>query len=176
MFKQLEKLYPLTKGYPKFQKIFNNLQIRNITALHRPDEKIDSSKFLTSVESGRQLVGTPLRHRRAYNATAVPAKKKMAKLTEQERSELLKPLLDAGWSMVNGRDAIYREYIFGDFNQSFRFMTGVALLAEKMNHHPEWFNVYNKVQVTMSTHDVGGLSAKDIRMAKYMEEEFKRFI
>lgn len=54
-------------------------------------------------------------------------------------------------------------------------MTGVALLAEKMNHHPEWFNVYNKLQVTMSTHDVGGLSAKDIRMAKYMEEEFKRY-
>lgn len=88
----------------------------------------------------------------------------------------MQPLLDAGWSMVNGRDAIYREFIFTDFNQSFRFMTGVALLAEKMNHHPEWFNVYNKVQVTMSTHDVGGLSAKDIRMAKYMEEEFKRFI
>lgn len=88
----------------------------------------------------------------------------------------MQPLLNAGWSMVNGRDAIYKEYLFKDFNQSFSFMSGVALLAEKMNHHPEWFNVYNKVQVTMSTHDVGGLSAKDIRMAKYMEEQAKRFL
>ncbi|XP_012155060.1 pterin-4-alpha-carbinolamine dehydratase isoform X2 [Ceratitis capitata] len=103
------------------------------------------------------------------------AKKKMAKLTEQERSELLQPLLDAGWSVVNGRDAIYKEYLFADFNSAFSFMSGVALLAEKLNHHPEWFNVYNKVQVTMSTHDVGGLSAKDIRMAKYMEEHANRY-
>lgn len=55
-------------------------------------------------------------------------------------------------------------------------MTGVALLAEEINHHPECFNVYNKLQVTMSTHDVGGLSAKDIPMDKYMEEEFKQFV
>ncbi|XP_036324642.1 pterin-4-alpha-carbinolamine dehydratase-like isoform X3 [Rhagoletis pomonella] len=100
----------------------------------------------------------------------------MTKLTEQERSELLQPLLDAGWSLVNGRDAIYKEYLFKDFNAAFSFMSGVALLAEKLNHHPEWFNVYNKVQVTMSTHDVGGLSAKDIRVAKYMEEQAKRLI
>ncbi|XP_017472953.1 PREDICTED: pterin-4-alpha-carbinolamine dehydratase isoform X1 [Rhagoletis zephyria] len=106
----------------------------------------------------------------------VAAKKKMTKLTEQERSELLQPLLDAGWSLVNGRDAIYKEYLFKDFNAAFSFMSGVALLAEKLNHHPEWFNVYNKVQVTMSTHDVGGLSAKDIRVAKYMEEQAKRLI
>lgn len=78
--------------------------------------------------------------------------------------------------MVNGRDAIYKEYLFSDFNQAFSFMAGVALLAEKINHHPEWFNVYNKVQVTMSTHDVAGLSAKDIRMAKYMEQQSKRFL
>ncbi|KAI8123263.1 Pterin-4-alpha-carbinolamine dehydratase [Lucilia cuprina] len=108
--------------------------------------------------------------------TQTIAKKKMTKLTEQERAEVLQPLLNAGWSMVNGRDAIYKEYLFSDFNQAFSFMSGAALLAEKMNHHPEWFNVYNKVQVTMSTHDVGGLSAKDIRMAKYMEEQAKRFL
>lgn len=55
-------------------------------------------------------------------------------------------------------------------------MSGVALLAEKMDHHPEWFNVYNKVQVTMSSHDIAGLSERDIRMAKYMEEQAKRFV
>ncbi|XP_011184709.1 pterin-4-alpha-carbinolamine dehydratase isoform X2 [Zeugodacus cucurbitae] len=103
-------------------------------------------------------------------------KKKMAKLTEQERSELLQPILNAGWSLVDNRDAIYKEFLFSDFNAAFSFMSGVALLAEKLNHHPEWFNVYNKVQVTLSTHDVGGLSAKDIRVAKYMEEQAKRLI
>ncbi|XP_073818124.1 pterin-4a-carbinolamine dehydratase [Musca autumnalis] len=133
------------------------------------------------VEKRARLVATTnnlttIRNSSTTATVPIQKKKKMAKLTEQERTEQLQPLLDAGWSMVNGRDAIYREYIFQDFNQSFRFMTGVALLAEKMNHHPEWFNVYNKLQVTMSTHDVGGLSAKDIRMAKYMEEEFKRFV
>lgn len=77
---------------------------------------------------------------------------------------------------MDNRDAIYKEFLFNDFNTAFGFMTGVALLAEKLNHHPEWFNVYNKVQVTMSTHDVGGLSSKDIRMAKYMEEQAKRLL
>ncbi|XP_037956432.1 pterin-4-alpha-carbinolamine dehydratase-like [Teleopsis dalmanni] len=103
-------------------------------------------------------------------------KKKMAKLSESERIELLQPLINAGWSLVNGRDAIYKEYLFKDFNQAFSFMSGVALLAEKLNHHPEWFNVYNKVQITMSTHDVGGLSLKDIKVANYMEEQSKNFI
>ncbi|XP_075149400.1 pterin-4a-carbinolamine dehydratase isoform X2 [Haematobia irritans] len=173
MFKSLGNIHSLIKGYSKLHNILDFTQKRTITALQRKYKGNIDSEFLTSVESSRLVYTTKPQLR--YNAT-VPVKKKMAKLTEQERLELLKPLLDAGWSMVNGRDAIYREYIFNDFNQSFRFMTGVALLAEKMNHHPEWFNVYNKLQVTMSTHDVGGLSAKDIRMAKYMEEEFKRFI
>ncbi|XP_017846937.1 pterin-4-alpha-carbinolamine dehydratase isoform X2 [Drosophila busckii] len=97
----------------------------------------------------------------------------VAKLTEEERKEKLQPLLDAGWKMVEGRDAIYKEFLLKDFNQAFSFMTGVALLAEKMNHHPEWFNVYNKVQVTLSTHDVGGLSSQDIRMGNYFEAQAK---
>ncbi|KAL9894419.1 pterin-4-alpha-carbinolamine dehydratase isoform X1 [Glossina fuscipes] len=105
----------------------------------------------------------------------VTKKKRMPKLSEDQRKELLQPLLNAGWSLVNGRDAIYKEYVFRNFNQAFSFMSGVALLAEKMDHHPEWFNVYNKVQVTMSSHDVAGLSERDIRMAKYMEEQAKRF-
>lgn len=72
--------------------------------------------------------------------------------------------------MVEGRDAIYKEFLFKDFNEAFGFMTRVALLADKMDHHPEWFNVYNKVQVTMSTHDCSGLSARDIKMATFMNE------
>lgn len=72
--------------------------------------------------------------------------------------------------MVEGRDAINKEFIFKNFNEAFGFMTRVALLADKMDHHPEWFNVYNKVQVTMSTHDCGGLSAKDVKVATFMDE------
>uniref|UniRef100_A0A1A9WB65 4a-hydroxytetrahydrobiopterin dehydratase n=1 Tax=Glossina brevipalpis TaxID=37001 RepID=A0A1A9WB65_9MUSC len=106
----------------------------------------------------------------------VTKKKKMPKLTEEQRKELLQPLINSGWSLVKDRDAIYKEYVFRNFNQAFSFMSGVALLAEKMDHHPEWFNVYNKVQITMSSHDVAGLSERDIRMAKYMEEQAKRFM
>ncbi|KAL5285125.1 PCBD2 family protein [Megaselia abdita] len=116
----------------------------------------------------------PTRQLTTSGTTSVQAKrKKMPKLTEQERTEQVQPLLSSGWSMVNGRDAIYKEYLFKNFNQAFAFMTSVALVAEKMDHHPEWFNVYNKVQVTMSTHDVGGLSGKDVKLATFMENQAK---
>ena len=73
------------------------------------------------------------------------------------------------WSDVEGRDAIKRSFTFKDFNEAFGFMTRVALLADKMDHHPEWFNVYNKLDVTLSTHDAGGITQNDIDMAKAME-------
>ena len=71
---------------------------------------------------------------------------------QEERRTQLGPLLEQGWTMVQGRDAIYREFLFKDFNQAFGFMTRVALRADKVDHHPEWFNVYNKVQITLATH------------------------
>jgi 4a-hydroxytetrahydrobiopterin dehydratase len=74
-----------------------------------------------------------------------------------------------GWSEVEGRDAITKSLAFEDFNAAFGFMTRVALLAERMDHHPEWFNVYNKVEVTLSSHDVGGLSERDIKMARFID-------
>ena len=74
-----------------------------------------------------------------------------------------------GWSEVDGRDAITRTFRFKTFNQAFGFMTRVALLAERMDHHPEWFNVYNRVEVTLTTHDAGGLSEKDIAMARAID-------
>uniref|UniRef100_A0A182QBD3 4a-hydroxytetrahydrobiopterin dehydratase n=1 Tax=Anopheles farauti TaxID=69004 RepID=A0A182QBD3_9DIPT len=94
----------------------------------------------------------------------------VSKLTEEQRAEQLKPLFVAGWTMVEGRDAIYKEYLFGDFNEAFGFMTRVALKADKMDHHPEWFNVYNKVQVTLATHDCGGLSERDVKLAQFLEK------
>jgi 4a-hydroxytetrahydrobiopterin dehydratase len=74
-----------------------------------------------------------------------------------------------GWREVEGRDAITRRFTFKDFNQAFGFMSRVALLAEKMDHHPEWFNVYRTVDVTLATHDAGGVTEKDIAMAKAMD-------
>ncbi len=73
------------------------------------------------------------------------------------------------WQYVDGRDAISRCFQFDDFIKAFAFMTQVALKAEKMNHHPEWFNVYNRVEVTLTTHDTDGVSKKDIELAKFMD-------
>lgn len=92
------------------------------------------------------------------------------KLSAEDRQTKLQPLLDNGWSVVENRDAIYKEFLFKDFNEAFGFMTRTALLAEKMDHHPEWFNVYNKVQVTLSSHDVNGLSQRDVKLASFMDK------
>jgi 4a-hydroxytetrahydrobiopterin dehydratase len=95
-------------------------------------------------------------------------KKKMS-LNEEQRNESLQPLLKNGWKMVDDRDAIKKHLEFKDFNEAFAFMTRVALKAEKMDHHPEWFNVYNKVDITLSSHDVNGLSDRDIRLARFID-------
>lgn len=121
-------------------------------------------------------------------------------MSDAERKELLEPLLAKGWTLVNGRDAIYKEFLFKDFNevkypiltvhfniksshtnsifntffffkllQAFGFMSRIALYSDKKDHHPEWFNVYNKVQITYSSHDVSGLSKRDINAANFVE-------
>jgi 4a-hydroxytetrahydrobiopterin dehydratase len=89
-----------------------------------------------------------------------------AKLSGEERATALAGL--AGWQPVEGRDAITRTFVFADFNAAFGFMTRVALVAEKMDHHPEWFNVYKTVTVTLSTHDAGGITRRDITLAQAM--------
>lgn len=76
----------------------------------------------------------------------------------------------SGWSAQDGRDAIVKTFTFGDFNAAFGFMTRVALLADKMDHHPEWSNVYNRVEVLLSTHDADGVTGLDLAMAKFMDE------
>ena len=91
----------------------------------------------------------------------------MPKLDAGARAAALKEL--PKWREVEGRDAIARTFRFKDFNIAFGFLTRVALQAEKMNHHPEWFNVYNRVDVTLATHDAGGVTEKDIAMAKAMD-------
>ena len=89
------------------------------------------------------------------------------KLTGKARSAALGKL--KAWKKVRGRDAIAKSYRFKDFNEAFAFMNRVALMAEKMDHHPEWFNVYNRVDITLSTHDAGGVSERDIALARFID-------
>ena len=89
------------------------------------------------------------------------------KLTPDARAKALNQL--AGWSEVPGRDAITRSFKFKTFNEAFGFVSRVALEAEKMDHHPEWSNVYNKVDVVLSTHSAGGLTELDVKLAAKMD-------
>ncbi|MGN3973871.1 4a-hydroxytetrahydrobiopterin dehydratase [Tsuneonella sp. SYSU-LHT278] len=91
----------------------------------------------------------------------------IAELTENERSAALADL--SGWSLCREGKAIERTFTFADFGEAFAFMIRAALIAEKTDHHPEWFNVYNRVEVTLTTHDAGGLSVRDVAMAKAMD-------
>jgi 4a-hydroxytetrahydrobiopterin dehydratase len=89
------------------------------------------------------------------------------KLSAEARREALAEL--SGWRQVEGRDAIEKSFKFKSFNEAWGFMSRVALAAEKLNHHPEWFNVYNRVDILLSTHDCGGLSELDIKLAKQID-------
>ncbi len=91
----------------------------------------------------------------------------MAKLSEQERDEALRTL--PGWTFDEARSAIKKSFKFGDFSEAFAFMTRVALAAEKADHHPEWSNIWNTVDIVLTTHSDGGLTAKDIHLAKSIE-------
>jgi len=89
------------------------------------------------------------------------------KLSTEGRRQALAEL--SGWSDVEGRDAIEKSFQFKSFNEAWGFMNRVALAAEKLNHHPEWFNVYNRVDILLSTHDCGGLSDLDVKLAKRID-------
>lgn len=91
------------------------------------------------------------------------------RLSEETRGPLLNPLLKGGWTVVDGRDAIAKTFTFDNFVDAFGWMTRVAFWAEKWDHHPEWRNVYGKVEVELTTHDVGGLSALDAKLARKMD-------
>jgi 4a-hydroxytetrahydrobiopterin dehydratase len=75
-----------------------------------------------------------------------------------------------GWNAAEGRDALQRSFRFKDFNAAFGFMSRAALMAERLDHHPEWFNVYNRVEVTLATHDAGGVTELDVRLAQFMDQ------
>jgi 4a-hydroxytetrahydrobiopterin dehydratase len=92
----------------------------------------------------------------------------VAILSESERAEALAGL--AGWRYDGGRNGLAKQFTFADFSAAFAFMTRVALAAEKADHHPEWSNVWNKVDILLSTHSAGGVTAKDIALAGQIEE------
>ena len=92
-------------------------------------------------------------------------------LNEVERAEALDGLDE--WDYDEARDAITRTIVFADFVEAFGFMTQVALIAERANHHPEWKNVYNRVEVLLTTHDAGGVTALDVKMARFIDEAAK---
>lgn len=92
------------------------------------------------------------------------------KLSDTGRKTMLAPLLESGWTVDDDRDAICKSFEFKDFIEAFGWMTRVAIYAEKWNHHPEWRNVYKSVEVVLTTHDVGGLSAHDVKLARKMEQ------
>jgi 4a-hydroxytetrahydrobiopterin dehydratase len=96
----------------------------------------------------------------------------MEKLDAAARDRLRSVLPD--WRSDTQRDAIVREFVFADFAQAFAFMTNIAIIAEKRDHHPEWSNVYNKVSVTLTTHDAGGLTQRDVDLAQSMDAAFVR--
>jgi 4a-hydroxytetrahydrobiopterin dehydratase len=89
------------------------------------------------------------------------------KLTSAERTARIASL--RGWQAVADRDAIQRKFEFADFNEAFGFMTRVAIKAQEMDHHPEWFNVYNKVDITLSTHEANGVTERDIELAAFID-------
>lgn len=90
------------------------------------------------------------------------------KLTSEERARQMTEL--QGWLPVTGRDAIHRQFKFADFNEAFGFMTRVAIKAQEMNHHPEWFNVYQTVDITLSTHEAQGVTERDLVLARFIDE------
>ena len=92
------------------------------------------------------------------------------KLSDTGRKTMLEPLLEAGWTLDEDRDAICKSFEFENFIAAFGWMTKVAIYAEKWNHHPEWSNVYKTVNVVLTTHDLGGLSTLDVKLARKMQQ------
>ena len=104
-----------------------------------------------------------------YDVTSLFCKEhRCRKLTGEARKAALAKL--SGWAEVPGRDAIAKTFTFKNFSEAFGFMTRAALVAEKLDHHPEWFNVYKTVDVTLSTHDAGGVTERDVKLAQAMDK------
>ncbi|KAI9001703.1 transcriptional coactivator/pterin dehydratase [Gaertneriomyces semiglobifer] len=132
----------------------------SITTLHSTLTSRTYAPSIATTRTGSSSLST------LSTATVPPP----VKLTEAERQTELSGL--KGWNLMNdnGREVIKKSFRFEDFIEAFGFMSQVALMAEKMDHHPEWFNVYNKVEIALTTHDCAGLSMRDIKLAKFIDQ------
>ncbi|TPX31229.1 hypothetical protein SeLEV6574_g08552 [Synchytrium endobioticum] len=97
-----------------------------------------------------------------------------SKLTDSERTDLLLTLRGTRWAISPDGDKLHASFKFPDFNTAFGFMTRIAMFAEKMDHHPEWSNVYDRVDIVLTSHDVGGSSMRDVQMARFINEAAPR--
>ena len=152
-------------------------QISSVSKLVKPVSTIKTStSSLSSLVTRNIVTSATSAQAKDLSDNSVKSKKMAPKgLTSDERDQLLKPLLESGWKMDDsGRDAIKKELVFKDFIQAFGFMSSVALKAEKMNHHPEWFNCYNKINILLSSHDVNGLSERDIKLANFIDKAWSQ--
>eukprot|EP01064_Diplonema_japonicum_P009498 TRINITY_DN16997_c0_g1_i1.p2 TRINITY_DN16997_c0_g1~~TRINITY_DN16997_c0_g1_i1.p2 ORF type:complete len:110 (+),score=29.56 TRINITY_DN16997_c0_g1_i1:42-371(+) len=104
---------------------------------------------------------------------AAGARRCMSLLTEEERGMFMRA--HENWHPVAGKDAVERQLEFKDFTEAWTFMSNVAIKAEKADHHPEWFNVYNRVNIQLTTHDAGGVTARDVELASAIDEMAARF-
>jgi 4a-hydroxytetrahydrobiopterin dehydratase len=137
------------------------------------DQRMETSRPAPDIKQGNggsAAFREPCRPRARSRGQGAPTEQEVdtmaQKLTGEAREAALEKL--SGWSEVKDRDAIARKFTFKDFNEAFGFMTRAALIAEKLDHHPEWFNVYKTVEVTLATHDAGGVTELDIRLAEAM--------
>ncbi|VDK68893.1 unnamed protein product [Litomosoides sigmodontis] len=138
---------------------------------HKLEHSVEDELLRLKGNNGLKIMTTSIIWRFPSRANiASNTQKVLMILNEEQRKQLLQPLINKGWRMVEGRDAIRKNLQFKNFSEAFGFMTQIAMYAEKMNHHPEWFNAYNKIEVTLSSHDVNGLSEKDIKLASYIEK------
>ncbi|CAD5205627.1 unnamed protein product [Bursaphelenchus okinawaensis] len=131
---------------------------------------MDFVKGINSTNQSPEPSDTSSSDQHSVNGEVIPSA-----MTVEDRAEHLNPLVESGWSTVPNRDAIKKKFTFVDFNTAFAFMTAVALYADKHDHHPEWFNVYNQVEITLSSHDANGVTQRDIRLANFIETTYKKF-
>jgi 4a-hydroxytetrahydrobiopterin dehydratase len=129
-------------------------------------DEIDPLRSMASTPGPRSEAGGTARHDIILNFAA--RKMGMEKLSPAQRGEYLATL--TGWELDEARDGMRKSFAFADFGEAFGFMTRVALLAEKADHHPEWSNVWNRVDIFLSTHDAGGLSVRDVALAQAIEQ------
>ncbi|KAG0043839.1 putative pterin-4-alpha-carbinolamine dehydratase [Gryganskiella cystojenkinii] len=157
-FQALSRLLPLARMTPRVSSMLSSASFTSSSSFVPVLSSHYHSRLFYSSDSSSTKKTSILK----------PPRKMAQQLTDAERTQALKDLQH--WSLVEGRDAIKRTLLFKDFNEAFGFMSRVALYADKADHHPEWFNVYNRVEITLATHECQGLSVRDVKLATFINK------